>query len=70
MVESRERKAGEEEGLGCEEVGGKRWMGPTEETKAVIRVWWVRERYFSAMPAAATRPFWGLVVSKRMWFER
>lgn len=33
-----------------------RWTGPTLDTKAVIEVLCVSDRYFSAIPAAATRP--------------
>lgn len=63
MVERRERNWGLVDGVGCSGVGGKRCIGPTEETKAMICTLWLRVRYFSAMPAAATRPVQSEVIS-------
>lgn len=51
-----ERKAGLVEGVGWVGVGGKRCSGPTEETYATIDMLCARERYFSAIAPAATRP--------------
>lgn len=43
-------------------VGGKRCSAPTEETKETISTPWARERYFSAIAPAATRPIVSLAL--------
>ena len=62
MVERRDRYRGFVAAVGCSGVGGKRCSLPTELTKETISTPCVRERYFSAIAPAATRPIVSLAL--------